>query len=201
MGKASDHLPALVILSYLPSSSSSSAPSVCMVGKGIVYDTGGLSVKVPPNMAGMKRDMGGSAAVLGAFDALVRSNQCTAPLHALLCIAENSISNEATRPDDIHTLYSGGHLLPSYARPFLTVCVCGSIGKTVEINNTDAEGRLVLSDGCAYAARHLRPAVILDMATLTGAQLIATGTRFGALYCNNDELEDLGRRAGVYSGG
>ena len=74
------------------------------------------------------------------------------------------------------------------------------IGKTVEINNTDAEGRLVLSDGCAYAAKHLNPSVILDMATLTGAQLIATGKRFGALYCNNDELENLGRKAGMYSG-
>ena len=110
VGKASDHLPALVILSYIPHNNSS--PSVCMVGKGIVYDTGGLSVKVPPNMAGMKRDMGGSAAVLGAFDAIVRSNQCTGALHALLCIAENSISNEATRPDDIHTLYSGIVMFP-----------------------------------------------------------------------------------------
>jgi probable aminopeptidase NPEPL1 len=85
-----------------------------MVGKGIVYDTGGLSIKVPPNMAGMKNDMGGSAAVLGAFEAAVASNQLQVPLYALLCIAENAVGPLATRPDDVHTLLSG---------------------KTVEVNN------------------------------------------------------------------
>lgn len=184
VGKASDHLPALVVLSYTPAATAAGAAplgggSVCMVGKGIVYDTGGLSIKVPPNMAGMKRDMGGSAAVLCAFDALARSGTCQVPLHALLCIAENAVSNEATRPDDIHVLYSG---------------------KTVEVNNTDAEGRLVLSDGVAYCARHLNPAVIMDMATLTGAQLISTGRRFASIYCNDDDLEAVAVRAGKHSG-
>jgi len=88
-----------------------------LVGKGIVYDTGGLSIKTKDGMPGMKVDMGGSAGVLGAFMALVKTG-CSIPLHAVLCIAENAVGPLATRPDDIHTLLSG---------------------KTVEINNTDAE--------------------------------------------------------------
>lgn len=176
VGKASDHLPALVILSK--NNEDANAKSVCLVGKGIVYDTGGLSIKVPPNMAGMKRDMGGSAAVLCAFEALVKSN-CTVRVHALMCIAENSVSNEATRPDDIHTLYSG---------------------KTVEVNNTDAEGRLVLSDGCAFATANLNPGVVVDIATLTGAQLITTGKRHAAIYCNDEDLERVAVAQGRFSG-
>ena len=95
------------------------------MGKGIVYDTGGLSIKAKTAMPGMKRDCGGAAAILGAFMAAVE-NGFSENLHAVLCLAENSFGPLATRPDDIHTLYSG---------------------RTVEINNTDAEGRLVLADG------------------------------------------------------
>ena len=100
-------------------------------------------------MPGMKRDCGGAAAILGAFRLAVSSgfNQ---NLHAIFCLAENSVGPLATRPDDIHTLYSG---------------------RTVEINNTDAEGRLVLADGVAYAQKDLKADIILDMATLTGAQV------------------------------
>ena len=121
---------------------------------------GGLSIKTPTSsMAGMKMDMGGSAAVLGSFVCAVKMHQTTTrkllkPLHALLCIAENSVDERSMRPDDVITLLSG---------------------RTVEVNNTDAEGRLVLADGCCYAARYLNPAAIIDMATLTGAQLVATG--------------------------
>lgn len=179
VGKASEHLPALVVLTHVPEGCASNTPSFAMVGKGIVYDTGGLSIKVPPNMAGMKADMGGSAAVLGAFAAAVRSGSLTAPLHGLLCIAENAVGPLATRPDDIHTLLSG---------------------RTVEVNNTDAEGRLVLSDGCYYASKYLNPKIIIDIATLTGAQLITTGKKHGALYCNDDDLEAAAIKAGKFSG-
>lgn len=184
MGKASEHLPALVILSHQgkgkggPGPHTTDASSICLVGKGIVYDTGGLSIKDKLGMPGMKCDMGGSAAVLGAFRALVQSNT-DANIHALLCIAENSVGPLATRPDDIHVLYSG---------------------KTVEINNTDAEGRLVLSDGCNYAYRHLNASVIIDIATLTGAQPISTGQRHAALYCNDESLEEVVLSAGKVSG-
>ena len=110
-------------------------------------------------MAGMKMDMGGSAAVLGSFICAVKMHQTTnrkllRPLHALLCIAENSVDERSMRPDDVITMLSG---------------------RTVEVNNTDAEGRLVLADGCCYASRHLNPSTVIDIATLTGAQLIATG--------------------------
>lgn len=179
VGKAAEHLPALVILSHRPEGTKVDDKSVCLVGKGIVYDTGGLSIKVPPNMAGMKMDMGGSAGLLGAFATAVASKTAKAPLHMLLCLAENAVGPLATRPDDIHTMLSG---------------------KTVEINNTDAEGRLVLADGVHYASKELNPKVIIDMATLTGAQLIATGKSLSAVYCNDGDLEDVIVGAGRYSG-
>ena len=103
-------------------------------------------------MPGMKRDCGGAAGVLGAFYVAVE-NGFKDRLHCVLCLAENSVGPLATRPDDVHTMYSG---------------------KTVEINNTDAEGRLVLADGVAYAAKDLNCDVVLDMATLTGAQVSPT---------------------------
>lgn len=98
----------------------------------------------------MKRDCGGAAAILGAFRLAVLAG-FKQNLHAVFCLAENSVGPLATRPDDIHTLYSG---------------------RTVEINNTDAEGRLVLADGVVYAQKDLKADIILDMATLTGGQVI-----------------------------
>jgi probable aminopeptidase NPEPL1 len=182
VGKAAEHLPALVILSYFPDSNMTvNDPSICLVGKGIMYDTGGLSIKTPTtSMAGMKMDMAGSAAVLGAFATAVRTQDVPRmPLHALLCIAENSIGPNATRPDDVHTFLSG---------------------KTVEVNNTDAEGRLVLADGVFYASKFLNARVIVDIATLTGAQLIATGRNHGAIYCNDALLEQIALECGRATG-
>ena len=104
VGKAASHPPALVILSHTPPTATK---SVVWVGKGIVYDTGGLSIKSKEGMPGMKTDMGGAAAVLAAFDAAVRAGPADGvALHALLCLAENSISDNATRPDDVHTFFS-----------------------------------------------------------------------------------------------
>lgn len=175
VGRAATHEPALVILSHEPPDASQ---TVCWVGKGIIYDTGGLSLKDRANMQGMKQDMGGAAAVLGAFQALA-SLGAPLRLHAVLCVAENAVGPKSVRPDDIITLYSG---------------------KTVEINNTDAEGRLVLSDGVAYCVRHLAPDAIVDLATLTGAQLVATGHRHAGIVCNDDDLEARLLRAGKLSG-
>lgn len=178
VGKAATHGPALVILEYSPRQADAGSRTVCLVGKGIVYDTGGLSIKGKDHMPGMKGDMGGAAAVLGAFTAAVQRGT-RHRVYALLCLAENSVGPESTRPDDILTLYSG---------------------KTVEVNNTDAEGRLVLGDGVAYATRHLRPDVVIDVATLTGAQLIATGHRHAAAVCNDDDLEALAVKVGRRTG-
>ncbi|KAL4145521.1 putative aminopeptidase npepl1 [Phytophthora ramorum] len=152
-----------------------------MVGKGIIFDTGGLSIKTGGFMVGMKRDMGGAASLLAAFEAACHAKNTTdkTPLHVVLCVAENAVGPESTRVDDVLVMYSG---------------------KTVEVNNTDAEGRLVLADGVAYAAKHLNPKVIVDMATLTGAQGIATGNRIGAIYTNDGELETLAIKAGKVSG-
>lgn len=176
VGKASEHLPALAILTYEPKEEAKK--TICLVGKGIVYDTGGLSIKGSANMPGMKGDMGGSAAVLGAFRSIAKLG-CKHRVHGLLCLAENSVSAVATRPDDILYMYSG---------------------KTVEVNNTDAEGRLVLADGVAYSTKHLSPDYILDIATLTGAQMITTGGVHAGLVCNDAATEATVLEAGRASG-
>ena len=178
VGRAATRPPALVILDYTPQNPTPETKTIGWVGKGIVYDTGGLSLKGKTGMPGMKTDMGGAAAVIGAFRAAVRRK----PKHrilALLCLAENAIGPEATRPDDILSMYSG---------------------RTVEINNTDAEGRLVLADGVAYLTRHHKPDVVIDLATLTGAQLVATGHRHAAIVCNDDTLEDIAVKVGRATG-
>eukprot|EP00064_Thunnus_orientalis_P004099 superscaffoldBa00000361_g4110 len=129
-------------------------------------------------MPGMKRDCGGAAAILGAFKATIKQG-FKDNLHAVFCLAENAVGPTATRPDDIHTLYSG---------------------KTVEINNTDAEGRLVLADGVVYASKDLSADIILDMATLTGAQGISTGKHHAAVMTNSEQWEGACVRAGRSSG-
>lgn len=166
VGGAAVHGPALVALTHRPAGATH---HVAWVGKGIVYDTGGLSLKGKDHLPGMKCDMGGAAAVLGAFSAAVRAEVPYA-ITAVLCLAENSIGARATRPDDILHMKSG---------------------KTVEINNTDAEGRLVLADGVAWVCENHQPNVLIDLATLTGAALVATGKVHAALYCNDPDLEAL----------
>lgn len=175
VGKAAAKPPALVVLSYM---APGATETVAWVGKGIVYDTGGLSIKARTSMVGMKGDCGGAAAVLGAFSATVRAGPLV-NLHAVLCLAENAVGPHATRPDDIHQLYSG---------------------RTVEINNTDAEGRLVLSDGVVYAQRDLKATTIVDVATLTGAQGTATGKYHAAVVSNSAGLERRCERAGRLAG-
>ncbi|KAM8867148.1 putative aminopeptidase NPEPL1 isoform 1-T1 [Synchiropus picturatus] len=175
VGKAAEHPPALAVLSHKPEGATQ---TIAWVGKGIVYDTGGLSIKGKTTMPGMKRDCGGAAAILGAFRATVKQG-FNDNLHAVFCLAENSVGPTATRPDDIHTLYSG---------------------KTVEINNTDAEGRLVLADGVAYASKDLSADIVLDMATLTGAQGISTGKFHAAVMSNSEQWEAACVRAGRSSG-
>uniref|UniRef100_A0A1A8FJD4 Aminopeptidase-like 1 n=1 Tax=Nothobranchius korthausae TaxID=1143690 RepID=A0A1A8FJD4_9TELE len=175
VGKAAEHPPALAVLSHTPDGATQ---TIAWVGKGIVYDTGGLSIKGKTTMPGMKRDCGGAAAILGAFKATIKQG-FKDNLHAVFCLAENAVGPTATRPDDIHTLYSG---------------------KTVEINNTDAEGRLVLADGVVYASKDLSADIILDMATLTGAQGISTGKYHAAVMTNSEQWEVACVRAGRSSG-
>lgn len=153
-------------------------PHVALVGKGVTYDTGGLHLKARGNMETMKADMGGAAAVLGAFALLVRHG-APCRVSMLLCLAENAIGPAAYKPDDILVLHSG---------------------KTVEINNTDAEGRLLLADGCSHAARELGADVVLDAATLTGAQGVATGDLHAAIVSNDEAVEQALLAAGRATG-
>jgi probable aminopeptidase NPEPL1 len=132
--------------------------------QGIVFDTGGLAIKSKDGMCGMKRDMGGSAGLFGGFLASVKA-KVNKNIGMVMCVAENAVSGDALRQDDVITLRSG---------------------KTVEINNTDAEGRLVLGDGVYYASTEAlsglksdENTMMIDMATLTGAQGVATGQYFG----------------------
>lgn len=179
VGKAATCPPRLVILEYNPpSGTEQGAQPICLVGKSIVYDTGGLSLKPKTGMGGMKADMGGSAGLLGGFVSAVKAGY-DKRLVLLMCMAENAIGPEAFRNDDILTMYSG---------------------KTVEVNNCDAEGRLVLGDGVAHATKHLNPSLVIDMATLTGAQMVATGKKHASILTNKAELESQAVAAGLKSG-
>jgi len=175
VGKAAESPPALCVLSHKPAGATK---TIAWCGKGIMYDTGGFSIKTKTGMPGMKRDCGGAAGILGAFHSAVECG-FSENLHAVLCIAENSVGPRAAVPDDIHILYSG---------------------KSVEINNTDAEGRLVLGDGVAYARKDLNADIVLDMCTLTGAQGITTGQHHAAVLTNNEKWESCAVKAGLSSG-
>jgi probable aminopeptidase NPEPL1 len=154
---------------------------VALVGKGITFDTGGAALKPREGMCGMKRDMGGAAGCFGAFLAAAKAGGLPSgrPLHLVLCLAENAIGSRCFVQDDILVGYSG---------------------LTVEINNTDAEGRLVLSDGVAHVAKHLDCDLVVDMATLTGAQGISTGSHHATAVASDEALEDEIVSAGRASG-
>jgi probable aminopeptidase NPEPL1 len=176
VGRTATVPPRLLVMEYSPAKKSKR--TVALVGKGIVYDTGGLNLKISGSMENMKCDMGGAAAVLGAFKVLARTGYPNR-LVALACLAENAIGPDSYRSDDILKLHSG---------------------KTVEINNTDAEGRLVVADGVSYAARDLKADVIIDIATLTGAALICTGNAVSCTVSNRDSLEKLSVECGRATG-
>jgi leucyl aminopeptidase len=139
---------------------------VVLVGKGITFDTGGLSLKPNEGMQTMKSDMGGAAAVLGTLRA-VADLGLPITVTALLACAENMPSGTAQRPGDVLTQYGG---------------------RTVEVLNTDAEGRLVLADALAYADGDLEADVVVDVATLTGAMPVALGRRHAGLFSSDDTL-------------
>lgn len=169
--------PRFIKMSYVPKKSG--AKHIVIVGKGITYDTGGISLKRPYDiMIPMKSDMAGAAACLAVMSALKDLN-ANVKVTALLMCAENSISATAQRPGDVVTHYGG---------------------KTVEILNTDAEGRLVLADGLAYAVKNLKPDYLLDIATLTGSATLGLGKQYAALYSRNQKWIKELRAAGENSG-
>lgn len=159
--------PALIVLRYKPDvPSTASSAHLALVGKGVTFDTGGVSIKPSDGMEKMKYDMAGAAAVLGAMRALARLKPAI-PVTGFAPCVENMVSGRAQRPGDIVTSYNG---------------------KTIEVLNTDAEGRLILADALTYAVRqgctHL-----VDAATLTGAIAVALAHIHAGLFSNNDELQ------------
>jgi leucyl aminopeptidase len=142
------------------------APPVVFVGKGVTFDTGGISIKPAAGMEDMKWDMAGSAAVIGTMRALA-ARKAKVNAVGVVGLVENMPSGSAQRPGDIVTSMSG---------------------QTIEVLNTDAEGRLVLADAMWYCQETFKPKVMIDLATLTGAILIALGNVHGGMYANDDDL-------------
>ena len=174
VGGASVNKPCLIRLEYVPEGGSEEPPIV-LLGKTITYDTGGLSIKPREGMVGMKGDKAGGCAVLGAMQAVAQVVKPRRRVVGLLVAAENSISDNAYRPDDIMTYRNG---------------------ITVEVTNTDAEGRLVLADGLIWASEVERAAEIIDLATLTGGVVIALGAMFAGAFGTDDRLVEELREAG-----
>jgi leucyl aminopeptidase len=156
----------------------SGAKPTVFVGKGVTFDTGGISIKPAAGMEEMKWDMGGAGAVAGAMLALAR-RKAPANVIGVCGLVENMPDGKAQRPGDVVTTMSG---------------------QTVEVINTDAEGRLVLCDAMTWAQREFKPAALIDLATLTGAMIIALGHEHGGLFSNNDRLADSLLAAGRASG-
>jgi leucyl aminopeptidase len=165
VGQGSVNPPQLIVLKY-QGKDDESRPYV-LVGKGITFDTGGISLKPGPNMEQMKFDMGGAASVIGAFEA-VADLQLPINVVCIVAAAENMPDGNAYRPGDVLTSMSG---------------------KTIEVLNTDAEGRLVLCDALTYSQR-FNPAALIDVATLTGACVIALGHHACAVMSKHDDLAD-----------
>ncbi len=165
VGKGSSRPPRLVKISYAPKGAKK---HVALVGKGITFDTGGLSLKPANSMVGMKYDMAGAATVLNSILAIAELGFSTR-VTAWMCLAENMPSGTATRPNDVIKLKNG---------------------KTVEVTNTDAEGRLVLGDGLAAASLEY-PDLLVDVATLTGAARVALGNRYAGLMGSADAVSEV----------
>ncbi|CAN5328530.1 M17 family metallopeptidase [soil metagenome] len=181
VGQGSDTPPRLIRLDYTPAKavrSTRKTPTVVLVGKGITFDSGGISIKPAQAMTSMKRDMTGGAVVMATMAALAAVG-CPVKVIGLVPAAENAVSGTSMRPGDVLRHYGG---------------------RTSEVTNTDAEGRLVMADAIAYAAAELDPAVIVDVATLTGAVKVALGQEIGGLMANDDALAEAIIGAGAHAG-
>lgn len=177
VAQGSDLPPRFIHLTYSPAGEVTRR--IALVGKGLTFDSGGYNLKVAGSQIEMmKYDMGGSAAVLGAMRTIAELRPAGVEVHMIVAACENMISGGAVHPGDI---------------------VTASNGKTIEINNTDAEGRLTLADALVYACK-LQPDAVVDLATLTGACLIALGEEIAGLWANSDGLAEALLRAGEATG-
>lgn len=177
VSQGSDAPPAFIVMEYRPEEGPANA-TVGLVGKGVTFDTGGVSIKPSSNMYYMKSDMGGAAAVFGAMEAAARL-QLPVHLIGVVPATENSVDAKAVKPSDVIESYSG---------------------KTIEIIDTDAEGRLILADGLAYLIQQYQPEVVIDLATLTGSAVRTFGYHAGALFSNDDALATHLAQAGADTG-
>ena len=166
VGQGSDTPARFIVMEYKPKATGSQLPTVGLVGKGVTFDTGGLSIKGSSNMHYMKSDMGGAAAVFGTME-LIAKLKLPVHLVAIIPTTENCVDAKALKPGDV---------IGSYAE------------KTIEIIDTDAEGRLILADGIAYLNKNYSPDIMIDVATLTGSCVQTLGYEAGGLFTNNDDL-------------
>ena len=182
VSRGSDVPPVLIVMEYKPEGVENPPDrrtvTVGLVGKGVTFDTGGVSIKASANMHLMKSDMGGAAAVLGTLDVAAKLKL---PVHLIGIVpsTENSTDGRSTKPGDVITAYNG---------------------KTIEIIDTDAEGRVILTDGLGYLLRNFRPDVVIDLATLTGSVIAALGYHAAGLFTKNDELATQLAQAGTRTG-
>jgi len=177
VNRGSDHEPTFIICEYVPAGVEN-PKKVGLVGKGITFDTGGISIKPSASMHLMKSDMGGAAAVLGTLEVAAKL-QLPVHLIGIVPSTENMVDGSATKPGDV---------IGSY------------LGKTIEVIDTDAEGRIVLADGLGYMVRNYQPDVLIDLATLTGSVIATLGYHAAGLFTNNDELATQLTRAADQTG-
>jgi leucyl aminopeptidase len=178
VGEGSARGPRLIVVSWTPPGASRKSPPIALVGKGIVYDTGGVCIKPIESMVEMKYDKCGACVVLGALAAAARL-RLPVPVVGVIAAAENLISGTAYRASDV---------------------IGSRSGKTIEVLNTDAEGRLVLADAIDYAITEFAPQAIVDLATLTGAAYFALGDHSAALFGTDADLVSRVRAAGERAG-
>jgi leucyl aminopeptidase len=179
VNKGSEHEPCFIIMEYKPKNREGQIlPKIGLVGKGITFDTGGISIKPSSNLHLMKSDMGGAAAVFGTMELVAKLGL---PIHLIGIVpsTENMVDGASTKPGDV---------IKSY------------LGKTIEVIDTDAEGRLILIDGLTYLKKNFNPDSMIDLATLTGSIVNTLGYNASGLFCNNDTLANAILQAGEATG-
>lgn len=176
VGRGSENPPLLLVMRY--KCGKAGVPHVGLAGKGVTFDTGGISIKPSANLHMMKSDMGGAAAVIGAID-VISTLRLEADLTVVIPVTENSVDARSIKPGDV---------------------IASRSGKTIEVIDTDAEGRLILADGLFYLKENFNPDYIIDLATLTGSAVRTFGYECAALFSNDNQLTGLLTAAGESSG-
>jgi leucyl aminopeptidase len=168
VGKGSVVPPRMIVLEYNPAKATKNTKTLAIIGKGVTFDSGGISIKPSSDMHEMKYDMSGSAAAIHAIAAIAEL-KLPVKVVAAIGLAENMPDGNATKPGDVYTAYNG---------------------KTIEVQNTDAEGRLILGDVLSYVDKNYKADFMVDLATLTGACMVALGNYYAGLFSSHNELKN-----------